>query len=300
MAQHAIPPDRQEQLWPLPLPPMPARRCEACRLAFCGAAVKLLRARDGIFAPRALTVRGILGLAACAVLIAFASPIGAEVAPSTPDHATPAGRSEAASPEATAAAGPIPCAPDVPAVPYQYASERRDAGVRPDADGDGFHDEIDECPNEPEARDGIEDDDGCPDRRHGRTPPPVVTPPGPLADPATLPPSQPTPEWRADPGAIATGLVFAALAVPLVAWGALSALGSGFGADRSDHAADRMRAGGIAMAATGALALAGGIALIVVGAQNKPRVPAADESGAPDRAAPVRAELTAAGLTVVW
>ena len=33
----------------------------------------------------------------------------------------------------------------------------------PDNDGDGLADTIDQCPNEPEDKDGFEDDDGCPD-----------------------------------------------------------------------------------------------------------------------------------------
>jgi outer membrane protein OmpA-like peptidoglycan-associated protein len=33
----------------------------------------------------------------------------------------------------------------------------------PDNDNDGFADKIDQCPNEPEDKDGFQDDDGCPD-----------------------------------------------------------------------------------------------------------------------------------------
>ena len=32
-----------------------------------------------------------------------------------------------------------------------------------DADGDGIQDSVDKCPNEPEDKDGFEDEDGCPD-----------------------------------------------------------------------------------------------------------------------------------------
>ena len=32
-----------------------------------------------------------------------------------------------------------------------------------DRDGDGVPDDVDKCPDEPEDRDGFEDDDGCPD-----------------------------------------------------------------------------------------------------------------------------------------
>ena len=34
---------------------------------------------------------------------------------------------------------------------------------RPDKDGDGIPDDVDNCPNEPEDKDGFKDDDGCPD-----------------------------------------------------------------------------------------------------------------------------------------
>ena len=36
-------------------------------------------------------------------------------------------------------------------------------GCPPDSDGDGFIDSQDKCPNEPENKNGFEDDDGCPD-----------------------------------------------------------------------------------------------------------------------------------------
>jgi OOP family OmpA-OmpF porin len=32
-----------------------------------------------------------------------------------------------------------------------------------DADGDGINDDVDKCPNDPEDKDGFQDDDGCPD-----------------------------------------------------------------------------------------------------------------------------------------
>jgi outer membrane protein OmpA-like peptidoglycan-associated protein len=37
------------------------------------------------------------------------------------------------------------------------------AHLEPDRDGDGLRDSIDKCPDEPEDKDGFEDDDGCPD-----------------------------------------------------------------------------------------------------------------------------------------
>ena len=33
----------------------------------------------------------------------------------------------------------------------------------PDSDGDGINDDADKCPDEPEDKDGFEDEDGCPD-----------------------------------------------------------------------------------------------------------------------------------------
>jgi OOP family OmpA-OmpF porin len=47
-----------------------------------------------------------------------------------------------------------------------YHNERvieRGPKVRPDKDGDGIPDDVDKCPNEPEDKDGFQDDDGCPD-----------------------------------------------------------------------------------------------------------------------------------------
>src|SRR5262249_25783383 len=32
-----------------------------------------------------------------------------------------------------------------------------------DTDGDGINDDVDKCPQEPEDKDGFQDDDGCPD-----------------------------------------------------------------------------------------------------------------------------------------
>src|SRR5690606_38860131 len=54
----------------------------------------------------------------------------------------------------------------------QLARDRTDAGrcrEQPmarvgDRDGDGYDDEVDACPDEPEDFDSFEDDDGCPDR----------------------------------------------------------------------------------------------------------------------------------------
>ncbi len=38
----------------------------------------------------------------------------------------------------------------------------------PDRDGDGVPDDVDKCPDEPEDRDGFQDDDGCPDPDNDR------------------------------------------------------------------------------------------------------------------------------------
>lgn len=46
------------------------------------------------------------------------------------------------------------------------ASAAQDEAPSSDRDGDGFHDDIDECPDKPETRNQFEDDDGCPDLPH--------------------------------------------------------------------------------------------------------------------------------------
>jgi hypothetical protein len=95
-------------------------------------------------------------------------------------------------------------------------------GPGPDADNDGIGDKSDRCPNEPEDRDGFEDDDGCPEVDNdkdgvadvvdkcpsvpARTPdgcaPPAGAgsnaPPTPPAPPAT--PTTPPPTTKATPG----------------------------------------------------------------------------------------------------
>ncbi len=52
-----------------------------------------------------------------------------------------------------AAAPPPPPPPPPPPAPV----------VNKDTDGDGIPDSVDKCPNEPEDKDGFQDDDGCPD-----------------------------------------------------------------------------------------------------------------------------------------
>jgi len=44
-----------------------------------------------------------------------------------------------------------------------YAPERTSKPKDKDTDGDGIVDRLDRCPNDPEDKDGFEDDDGCPD-----------------------------------------------------------------------------------------------------------------------------------------
>jgi OmpA-OmpF porin, OOP family len=47
----------------------------------------------------------------------------------------------------------------------QLTDPTRCRGARPgDRDGDGYDDDVDQCPDEPEDFDSFEDDDGCPDR----------------------------------------------------------------------------------------------------------------------------------------
>lgn len=58
---------------------------------------------------------------------------------------------DAAPPEPVAAVDDDPCA------------EGRCAPVVPDSDGDGLLDPSDRCPQQPEDRDGVQDDDGCPE-----------------------------------------------------------------------------------------------------------------------------------------
>ena len=43
------------------------------------------------------------------------------------------------------------------------AGRQRDVGRRPTADHDGIPDAMDYCPTSPEDKDGVDDDDGCPD-----------------------------------------------------------------------------------------------------------------------------------------
>jgi outer membrane protein OmpA-like peptidoglycan-associated protein len=49
------------------------------------------------------------------------------------------------------------------ALGVRFGSYPEHVKVVPDTDGDGFRDDIDSCPEEPEDVDGFEDEDGCPD-----------------------------------------------------------------------------------------------------------------------------------------
>ncbi len=42
-------------------------------------------------------------------------------------------------------------------------NERSQSGTRLDSDGDGIPDDVDQCPDVPEDKDGFQDEDGCPD-----------------------------------------------------------------------------------------------------------------------------------------
>ncbi len=70
--------------------------------------------------------------------------------------------------------------------------------VGPDADGDGVGDAADRCPFEPETRDGVRDDDGCPESAAPvAAATPAATPPSPAAPPPAGAPLPPL-EVRAD------------------------------------------------------------------------------------------------------
>jgi outer membrane protein OmpA-like peptidoglycan-associated protein len=47
--------------------------------------------------------------------------------------------------------------------PKEKCTERKLPPKPGDRDGDGFTDDVDKCPDDPEDKDGFEDDDGCPD-----------------------------------------------------------------------------------------------------------------------------------------
>jgi outer membrane protein OmpA-like peptidoglycan-associated protein len=49
------------------------------------------------------------------------------------------------------------------ALGVRFGSYPEHVKVVPDTDGDGFRDDVDSCPEEPEDVDGFEDEDGCPD-----------------------------------------------------------------------------------------------------------------------------------------
>jgi outer membrane protein OmpA-like peptidoglycan-associated protein len=59
---------------------------------------------------------------------------------------------------------PPPPPPSPPAPPPEPAPAPAKPPAPPaDSDGDGITDDVDKCPNEPEDKDGFEDQDGCPD-----------------------------------------------------------------------------------------------------------------------------------------
>jgi outer membrane protein OmpA-like peptidoglycan-associated protein len=62
------------------------------------------------------------------------------------------------------------------------AGQAIDNGCPPvDTDGDGLVDRLDRCPKEPETKNGLEDDDGCPDELPKAVVPPPEPPPPPPA-----------------------------------------------------------------------------------------------------------------------
>lgn len=71
-----------------------------------------------------------------------------------------------------------------------------------DADGDGLVGAADKCPTEEEDKDGVQDDDGCPDpdAEKPKETPPAATPP-PDAPPTSPPPAPETPPAPAQPEA---------------------------------------------------------------------------------------------------
>jgi outer membrane protein OmpA-like peptidoglycan-associated protein len=115
----------------------------------------------------------------------------------------------ALTPSAAPIAGSLPRATEVspPPVKSGPASE--------DADGDGIPDEQDRCPYEPEDRNGVRDDDGCPESplsiKSARftqalppTPPPAIAVPARMADPGTLGAQAPGPATAAEPAPVSS------------------------------------------------------------------------------------------------
>ena len=106
-----------------------------------------------------------------------ASPTSTIAAPTSPKTAT-ATRTKTAAPRAATAIATATASPTrndkCPDEPEDRDGFQDDDGCPdPDNDKDGIPDKLDKCPNDPEDKDGFEDADGCPDpgqrsRRHPR------------------------------------------------------------------------------------------------------------------------------------
>lgn len=84
---------------------------------------------------------------------------------SRPKGSGPAGQ-PAPRPASEGGAAPQPRPKSAPGDSGGVAPPRPKAapsGAAGDADGDGIPDNIDKCPNDPEDKDGHQDEDGCPD-----------------------------------------------------------------------------------------------------------------------------------------
>lgn len=98
---------------------------------------------------------------ACALLLASLACGGGQ----RTDEPAPSNQAPAATDERA----PDPGAPQAPeqAGPPVAPGGAGQSGAM-DRDGDGIADDIDRCPDEPEDRDGFEDEDGCPEPDNDR------------------------------------------------------------------------------------------------------------------------------------
>lgn len=97
---------------------------------------------------------------ACALLLAsVACGGGQRTDEPAPSNQAPAAGEESPEPSA-------PQAPDQSVPPAQPSGPERSGAI--DRDADGVLDDMDRCPDEPEDRDGFEDEDGCPEPDNDR------------------------------------------------------------------------------------------------------------------------------------
>lgn len=156
---------------------------------------------------------------------------------------------------------------DAPADPPSTLPPPVAAPPRPDTDADGFHDDIDECPNIPEVRNGLEDEDGCPD-----------TKPSPRASWPTTPEARPQPppmvERCRDGSKIAGGITFLVVGAGNLVFGGVilfySFMGPRGASSGSGPGTNDPLAFGIGAMAFGAALTASGIALTVIGSDKRP------------------------------